>query len=85
MSALTFEHKPFALDWRLPALLKRAFAARLAPGSLYTALKILPDHLLLDIGLDPRSAPVSLEEAIARPDFAHGSVVLAKGRIAAKS
>ncbi len=85
MSALTFERKPFATDWHLPVLLKRAFAARFAQGRQYSELKELPDHLLLDIGIDPRCAPVSLQEAIARPDYAHGGVVLAHARTVARS
>ena len=85
MSALTFENKPFAFDWQVPAALKRLFAAKGKQGRLHTQLKDLPDHLLLDIGIDPRSAPISVHEAIARPDFAHGGVVRANLRTAAMS
>ena len=85
MSALTFEHKPFGLDWHTPAFLKRLFATNKAQGRHHVELKDLPDYLLLDIGIDPRSAPLSLEEAVARPDLAHGGVVSANLRTAARS
>lgn len=85
MSVLTFEHKPFGLDWQAPAFLRRLFATEKTPGRRHVELNDLPDHLLLDIGIDPRSAPLSLEEAVARPDLAHGGVVSANLRTAAKS
>ncbi len=85
MSALTFERKPFATDGHLQVLVKSILSASVAQARQYTQLKELPDHLLLDIGVDPRSAPVSLQEAIARPDYAHGGVVLAHARTVARS
>lgn len=85
MSAITVKHTPLHFDWHLPAFLTRLFSAARVQERLYTELKDLPDHLLIDIGIDPRSVPLSLNEAIARPDLAHGGVVTAHGRVAAKS
>ena len=85
MSVLTVEHKSLSFAWHLPAFLKRFFAAKETQGRLYAELKDLPDHLLLDIGIDPRNVPQSLDEAIARQDLVHGSVVAAQYRAAAKS
>ncbi len=85
MSILTFEHKPLPFAWHVPAFLKRLFAAKGAQEHLYTELKDLPDHLLLDIGIDPRNVPQSLDEAIARQDLAHGGVVSAQHRAVARS
>lgn len=83
MSVLAVEHKSLSPDWHLPAFLKRLFAARVAQGRLHANLKDLPDYLLLDIGVDPRQVPMGLDEAIARPDLAHGGVVTTGFRTAA--
>ena len=85
MSILAFEHKSLPFSWHLPEFLNRLFAAKVEQGRLYTEMKDLPDYLLLDIGIDPRNIPQSLDEAIARQDFAHGGVVSAHHRTIAKS
>ena len=53
----------FSLAERLHALLSPLFAGRSRQGRLYRGLKDLPDHLLLDIGVDPRDVAVRTEEA----------------------
>ena len=57
MSAITLSHASPSLSDRLHALVSRVFAGRSAQGRLYGGLKDLPDHLLLDIGVDPRKVP----------------------------
>ena len=57
-----------ALAERAYALLSRLLAVKGAQGRLYRNLKDLPDHLLLDIGVDPRDVPTRAGEADTRPD-----------------
>jgi hypothetical protein len=45
----------------------------------------LPDHLLLDIGIDPRSVPNPAAEEISRPDLARSGLVPPLWRSTAKS
>ena len=58
-----------SLAERLYALLSPLFAGISAQGRLYGGLKDLPDHLLLDIGVDPRDVPAQAECEIARSDL----------------
>ncbi len=85
MSVIAIHRVSPSIAERVLALLQRLIETEGAQGRLYKDLRNLPDHLLLDIGIDPRGAPLSLDEAIARPDLAHGGVVAAKHRAAAKS
>lgn len=45
----------------------------------------LPDRMLLDIGIDPRSVPNPLADAISRPDLAPHGLVTPPYRSAARS
>ena len=85
MSVIAIHRASPSIVERVQALFQRLIETEGAQGRLYTGVKNLPDHLLLDIGIDPRSTPLSLDEAIARPDLAHGGVVGAQHRAAAKS
>jgi hypothetical protein len=51
----------------------------------YDELKALPDHLLLDIGVDPRDVPFNVAGEISRPDLAHSGPGTAAFRTIAKS
>lgn len=69
----------------LHALLSPLFAGKKSQGRLYRGLKDLPDHLLLDIGVDPRDVRVRAEEAGVQPEVLHGGLAARVFRIAAKS
>jgi hypothetical protein len=45
----------------------------------------LPEYLLLDIGVDPREVPVSVDEAGARPDLLWQEAAAMTHRMVAKS
>jgi uncharacterized protein YjiS (DUF1127 family) len=83
MSAVTLHPALPAISLR--ALFHRRFAEASSQGRLYRNLKDLPDHLLLDIGVDPRDVPVSAEGGIARPDLAFSGLGAMGFRTAAKS
>lgn len=68
MSITATSPVPHSLAESLHALLSPLFAGRSPQGRLYRGLKDLPDHLLLDIGVDPRDVPVRAEEAGARAE-----------------
>jgi uncharacterized protein YjiS (DUF1127 family) len=85
MSAITFHPAASVIRSSPRALFHRLFAAQRAQGRLYRSLKDLPDHLLLDIGVDPRDVPVSGEGEIARPDLAFKGGSATGLRTAAKS
>jgi hypothetical protein len=85
MSAITFTPASSATGFSLRALFHRPFAAECPQGRLYRSLKDLPDHLLLDIGVDPRDVPARTEGVIARPDLVYLGVNAAGLRTAAKS
>ncbi|MGB8816404.1 MAG: hypothetical protein WCC66_00610 [Rhizobiaceae bacterium] len=70
---------------RAHTLLQRFLPTVDTQGIHASELKNLPDHLLLDIGIDPRNVPCSLDQVIARPDLAHDGVVRAAARTIAKS
>jgi len=48
-------------------------------------LSSLPDHLLVDIGIDPRWVPNQAGEIISRPDLTRDGVVVPIWRSTAKS
>jgi uncharacterized protein YjiS (DUF1127 family) len=85
MSAITFNPASSATGISPRALFHRLFAAQYPQGRLYRNLKDLPDHLLLDIGVDPRDVPARAEGVIARPDLVYLGVNAAGLRTAAKS
>ncbi len=85
MSVIAINRLSPSIVERAHALLQRLLPAEDTKGRLYKDLKDLPDHLLLDIGIDPRHTPLSLHEVIARPDLAHGGVVTTAFRTVAKS
>jgi hypothetical protein len=85
MSAIAFNTASPAIGPSLRALFHRLFSAGGPQGRLYKNLKDLPDHLLLDIGVDPRDVPVSGEGGIARPDLAYLGLGAMEFRTAAKS
>jgi hypothetical protein len=69
----------------LSALFPRRFTGSSSQGRLYRSLKDLPDHLLLDIGVDPRDVPVSAEGGIARSDLVYSGPAAMAFRTVAKS
>jgi uncharacterized protein YjiS (DUF1127 family) len=83
MSAITLH--PASPSISLRVLFHRRFAERGSQGRLYNSLKDLPDHLLLDIGVDPRNVPTSTEGEIARPDLVHRGLGAMGFRTAARS
>jgi uncharacterized protein YjiS (DUF1127 family) len=85
MSAITLHPASSSIIVSLRALFHRRFAEGGSQGRLCRNLKDLPDHLLLDIGVDPRDVPVSAEGEIARPDFVYSGPGAMGFRTAAKS
>ncbi len=85
MSVLTFEFASPSLISRLPELLRRLWETNTSPVRNFHNLKTLPDHLLLDIGVDPRDVPFNVVGEIARPDLAHSGPATATFRTIAKS
>ncbi len=85
MSVIAINRISPSIVERAHAVLQRLFPAEETTGRLYKDVKDLPDHLLLDIGIDPRHTPLSLHEVIARPDLVHGGVVTSGFRTVAKS
>ena len=53
MSVLTFEITSQSIISRLPELLRQLWVTKASQVCNYNELKALPDHLLLDIGVDP--------------------------------
>jgi hypothetical protein len=81
-----FRTTPLADRWWLSVL--RAFAAtedKAKRKRLPRELAALPDHLLLDIGVDPRCVPNPAGEMISRPDLARKGLVPPIWRSTAKS
>ncbi len=68
MSITATSPVPHSLAGSLHALLSPLFAGKSPQGRLYRELRDLPDHLLLDIGVDPRDVLVRAEEAGARAE-----------------
>jgi uncharacterized protein YjiS (DUF1127 family) len=85
MSAITLTPASSATGTSARALFHRLIAAQRPQGRLYRNLKDLPDHLLLDIGVDPRDVPARTEAQIARPDLVNIGTAAALNRTAAKS
>lgn len=85
MSVLTFELASPSLISRLPELLRQLWETNTSRVRHYHDLKALPDHLLLDIGVDPRNVPFNVASEIARPDLAHSGPATATFRTNAKS
>jgi uncharacterized protein YjiS (DUF1127 family) len=83
MSAITLQ--PASPTFSLSALFRWRFTGSNSQGRLYRNLKDLPDHLLLDIGVDPRDVPVSGKREIARPDLAFSGLGATGFRTVAKS
>jgi uncharacterized protein YjiS (DUF1127 family) len=81
-----FKTTTVADRWWLPV--RRAFAAaerQTGRRRLPRELASLPDHLLLDIGVDPRCVPHPAGEIIARPDLTRTGLVPPVWRSTAKS
>jgi uncharacterized protein YjiS (DUF1127 family) len=85
MSAITFIPASPAISSSVRALFRWPLAAVRPQGRLYRNLKDLPDHLLLDIGVDPRDVPAGAEGVIARQDLVFLGVNATGLRTAAKS
>jgi hypothetical protein len=85
MSAIAINPASLAFGQSLTALFHRLFSVSGPQGRLYRDLKSLPDHLLLDIGVDPRDVPLSGEIGIARPDLVSSGQGAMGFRTAAKS
>lgn len=81
------EFRASGFEERWWPLLRRLLAAseRERRHPLPRELVALPDHLLLDIGIDPRSVPNPAAEAISRPDLAFNSLTTPRWRSTAKS
>jgi len=81
-----FRTTAFADRWWL--LVGRLFAGngkKARHRRLPRELASLPDHLLLDIGVDPRNVPNPAGEIISRPDLARDGLVPPIWRSTAKS
>jgi hypothetical protein len=81
-----FRTTTFADHWWLRV--RRLFAERSKKAShnrLPRELNSLPDHVLLDIGVDPRCVPNPAGEMISRPDLARNGLVSPVWRSTAKS
>jgi uncharacterized protein YjiS (DUF1127 family) len=85
MSAISLHPASPSISASLRALFHRSFAEASAQGRIYRSLKDLPDHLLLDIGVDPRNVPTRTEGEIARPDLVHHGLGAMGFRTSAKS
>jgi hypothetical protein len=85
MSVVAFTPASNSIGARLHALLTHLVPEKTSHGRLYRDLKNLPDHLLLDIGIDPRNVPGNTEAEIARPDLVHRGVGATVFRTVAKS
>ena len=85
MSIAAFAPASPSLIERAHALLALLFASHPSKGRRHRSLKNLPDHLLLDIGIDPRNVPTNTEQEIARPDMAHRGLTGLVFRTVAKS
>jgi uncharacterized protein YjiS (DUF1127 family) len=83
MSAIVIN--PASPAFSLSALFHRRFSGSRSQGRLYRSLKDLPDHLLLDIGVDPRDVPVRGEGETARPDLVYSGPGAMGFRSVAKS
>lgn len=66
---------------RLLAAIEKKTGQRRLPKELAS----LPDHLLIDIGVDPRWVPNPAGELIARPDLSHSGLATPVWRSASKS
>jgi uncharacterized protein YjiS (DUF1127 family) len=82
MSAITLH--PASPAFGLRALFHWRFAETISQARLYRSLKDLPDHLLLDIGVDPRDVPTQTEGEIARPDLVYSGPAAMGFRTAAR-
>jgi hypothetical protein len=85
MSAIAFNTAPFDLTSGLSRLLGLLALDKRLPDTASSNLKDLPDHILLDIGVDPRAVPTLLSEELARPDVFYQSLTAAVARNTAKS
>jgi uncharacterized protein YjiS (DUF1127 family) len=85
MSAITLRPASPSISRSLRALFHRRFAGSRSQGRLYRSLKDLPDHLLLDIGVDPRDVPARGEGEIAQPELVYAGQGAMRIRMAAKS
>jgi len=73
---------------RLGLLVERLFAGvekKAGHPRLPRELSSLPDHLLVDIGVDPRWVPNQAGEIISRPDLTRDGLVVPIWRATAKS
>jgi hypothetical protein len=67
---------PSSILLRLHTLFDHLSRAVAPQGRLYGNLRDLPDHLLVDIGVDPRRVPTRLEDDLSRPDVFYQSLVV---------
>lgn len=81
------EFRASGFEERWWALLRRLLAAseQNSRRQLPQDVVSLTDHLLLDIGIDPRSVPNPAAEAISRPDLAFNGLTPPRWRSTAKS
>ena len=85
MSIIAFAPVSPPITERLHALIQEVVTGISAFGRSYKKLHYLPDHLLLDIGLDPRDVPQVVDALIARPDLAYSGLAARIFRTVAKS
>jgi hypothetical protein len=88
MSDYVSDFRTTAFADRLWLVVERLFAGinkRAGRPRLPRELASLPDHLLVDIGIDPRRVPNPAGEIIARPDLTRNGLVAPIWRSTAKS
>jgi uncharacterized protein YjiS (DUF1127 family) len=85
MSTITFTPASPAISSSVRALFRWPLAAVRPQGRLYRSLKDLPDHLLLDIGVDPRDVPGNSDQVNARPELLWHGATAKTSRTTAKS
>jgi hypothetical protein len=71
--------------WLLAERLLGSIESKAGHPRLPRELASLPDHLLIDIGVDPRWVPNPAGETISRPDLSHSGLATPIWRSAAKS
>ena len=88
MSDYVSDFRTTTLAARLWLLVERQFAGvekKTGHPRLPRELDSLPDHLLIDIGVDPRWVPNLAGEIISRPDLARSGLAVPIWRSTAKS
>lgn len=85
MSAVITHSSPFRLLHSVQEALANLIHRQARPVDTYETLHALPDHLLLDIGVDPRTVDRSLTCLISDDDTIFGRRLSTLTRTTAKS